>query len=554
MTAGFRTWSTKWRRPAVAVAAAIAGCFVIANAAPAWGAPAPSAAAQDQQTETFSYTGSDQTWTVPSGVNSATFTAYGAQGAQMAFNGGYGGIATSSIWVNPGDVIHLEVGGMGLQRPPSDPAQCILTAPAKPLVHADGPQATASDQTGGWNGGGSGGHNGNCGSAGGGGASDVRIGGDDLGDRKLVAGGGGGGSGNLIFEQAGGGGFPNGGSANGDGGGSGGDQAGHSGSGQLGQGSVGADPNVISGPGGGGGGGYYGGGGGQPGLAGGGGSSYGPTGTVFTNEAWTGNGKITVTFGGTPPTINDLAPRFGQAGSGIYVQGTNLDNSMVTTFGSTAVYGAICDSSTNCWVQVPPGSGTVSVRVLMNGQQTEASAASQFTYLDGPLTLSSISPQAAPPGAAVTLTGNAFVPDSDWTVVYFNGQTKVNTACMSATTCYADVPDGLPIGPGTVKVTTMAGSTNTLPFTVLPSVTQLGPAAGPAAGGTVVYVTGTGFSTTPGATTVTFGGHSATAVGCASTTMCTAVSPPGSGTVNVEVTVAGLQSPAAPVNRFTYGN
>jgi hypothetical protein len=143
----------------------------------------------------------------------------GASG--MAFNGGYGGVATSSISVNPGEVIHLEVGGMGLQRPPSDPAQCILTAPAKPLVHADGPQATASDQTGGWNGGGSGGQNGNCGSAGGGGASDVRTGGDDLGDRKLVAGGGGGGSGNLFFEQAGGGGFPNGGSANGDGGGSG---------------------------------------------------------------------------------------------------------------------------------------------------------------------------------------------------------------------------------------------------------------------------------------------------------------------------------------------
>ena len=100
----------------------------------------------------------------------------------------------------------------------------------------------------------------------------------------------------------------------------------------------------------------------------------------------------------------------------------------------------------------------------------------------------------------------------------------------------------------------MAGSTNTLPFTVLPSVTQLGPAAGPAAGGTVVIVIGTGFSTTPGATTVTFGGHSATAVGCTSTNMCTAVSPPGSGTVNVQVTVAGQQSPAAPANRFTYSH
>jgi hypothetical protein len=36
---------------------------------------------------------------------------------------------------------------------------------------------------------------------------------------------------------------------------------------------------------------------------------------------------------------------------------------------------------------------------------------SQFTYLDGPLSLSSISPQAAPAGAVVTLTGAAFVPE-----------------------------------------------------------------------------------------------------------------------------------------------
>jgi hypothetical protein len=53
---------------------------------------------------------------------------------------------------------------------------------------------------------------------------------------------------------------------------------------------------------------------------------------------------------------------------------------------------------------------------------------------------------------------------------------------------------------------------------------------------------------------VTFGAHSATAVGCASTTMCTVVSPAGSGTVDIRVTVAGQQSPAASVDRFTYGN
>src|SRR5207237_5516897 len=49
------------------------------------------------------------------------------------------------------------------------------------------------------------------------------------------------------------------------------------------------------------------------------------------------------------------------------------------------------------------------------------------------------------------------------------------------------------------------------------TVTGLSPTSGPAAGGTVVTITGTGFDTS-GATSVRFGASAATAVGCASAT------------------------------------
>ena len=53
------------------------------------------------------------------------------------------------------------------------------------------------------------------------------------------------------------------------------------------------------------------------------------------------------------------------------------------------------------------------------------------------------------------------------------------------------------------------------------------PTSGLAAGGTVVTITGIGFSVTPGATQVVFGGAGATAVSSNSTTSCSATSPAG---------------------------
>ncbi len=227
--------------------------------------------------QTYSTPGS-YTWTVPAGVTSVTVTAYGAQGgaATNGSIGGYGGSATGTLAVTPGQTLYIYVGGQGV-----------------------------NGGAGGYNGGGSG----STSSAGGGGASDVRQGGSALANRKIVAAGGGG-AGNNCGSADEDGGF-GGGSTGGTGWqcaaqtsyvGVGGTQTGGGASlGGIGTaGALGVGGNAGNLHGGGGGGGYYGGGAASYG-GGGGGSSYtgGVTGGSTTANARAGNGYITITAPGT---------------------------------------------------------------------------------------------------------------------------------------------------------------------------------------------------------------------------------------------------------------
>ncbi len=83
------------------------------------------------------------------------------------------------------------------------------------------------------------------------------------------------------------------------------------------------------------------------------------------------------------------------------------------------------------------------------------------------------------------------------------------------------------------------------------TVTKVTPETGPEFAATSVTIRGTGFSTTPGATTVSFGAQPATNVACKSSTLCTALSPYGAeGTVPVTVTV-GSSTSTSPIS-FTF--
>ena len=69
---------------------------------------------------TFSYTGSAQTWTAPSGVSSITFDVQGAQGGDAdragytgAQYGGFGGRVQGTLSVTAGNTYQIYVGGKG---------------------------------------------------------------------------------------------------------------------------------------------------------------------------------------------------------------------------------------------------------------------------------------------------------------------------------------------------------------------------------------------------------------------------------------------------------
>jgi hypothetical protein len=271
-----------------------------------------AAAAAGNVTVTFN-TPEATTWTVPTGVTSATFDVRGAQGASnpnpaSQFSGGNGADVQGTVSVTPGDVVDLTVAGQ------------------------------ASGRTGGFGGGANGGAAQRASGFGGGGASSVALSGSTL----LIAAGGGGASGNgggggdsgspgTVINLPQGRGAPGGaGTQTGPGsGGAGGSAASICSSGPgidglpgadgaLGAGGQGGDgPDEFSRAGGGGGGGYYGGGGGGSGAfcttqrvfgaagGGGGGSSHfdsSVTGQSLTEGAQSGNGAITVTF------FDDVSP------------------------------------------------------------------------------------------------------------------------------------------------------------------------------------------------------------------------------------------------------
>jgi hypothetical protein len=253
---------------------------------------------------TYSTVGTD-TFTAPPGVTSVTFAAFGAQGGSFApFRfGGLGGSGTSAVSVTAGQILQVNVGGVGGNDGSAVP-------------------------NGGFNGGGSGGDAAANG-AGGGGGSDVRTSPFGLADRVVVGGGGGG----VGPTNGGAGGGTTGGSGSNDEDGKGGTQAvgGAGGAengnpGGFGFGGAGADATgITSGGGAGGGGGYYGGGGGS-GFSGGfhgvggGGSGFG---TTLASGVQSGNGLVTATYaGGSLRVVKTLSPATDPGKFNLQIDGT----------------------------------------------------------------------------------------------------------------------------------------------------------------------------------------------------------------------------------------
>ena len=244
------------------------------------------------------------------------------------------------------------------------------------------------------------------------------------------------------------------------------------------------------------------------------------------------------------PTVTGISPASGSTAGGtkVTLTGTNLSGATGVSFGGAA--GKITsDSGTQITATSPAGTGTVNVTVTTKGG---TSGAARFTYTVSAPTLTGISPASGSTagGTKVTLTGTNLSGASG---VGFGG-TGAAIDSDSSTQITVTSPAGT-AGTVNVTVTTPGGTSGAVHFTYAvpaPAITGISPSSGPAAGGTSVTISGANLN---GATSVSFGGTSAS-IGSDSGTQITVTSPAGTaGTVNVTVTTPGGTSGAV---QFTY--
>jgi len=171
-----------------------------------------------------------------------------------------------------------------------------------------------------------------------------------------------------------------------------------------------------------------------------------------------------------------------------------------------------------------------------------------------PPTIKKLEPSQGPAagGTTVTINGTGFTGATKVTFGSLEGtKLKVESGTKITVSTPAETTGSVP-----VTVTTPGGEASSKkPFKFgLPTVTHLSPSGGPAAGATLVTITGSGFAPGVGTTTFEFGHNDGTSVQCSSTTECTVVSPAGSvGTVDVRAGVGAAESKKnPPADQYTY--
>lgn len=260
-------------------------------------------------------------------------------------------------------------------------------------------------------------------------------------------------------------------------------------------------------------------------------------------------------------TVTGVSPSSGSTagGTAIVVTGSGFGTSGVPLVTAVDVgpnpatsFSVVNNTTLN--VTTPAGvAGTVDIVVTTNVANTNT-AADNFTY-GAPPTVTLVSPNfcTAAGGTAITITGTNL---SGATVVNFGAATATPSA-VGATSITVTCPVSAVDGPVDVQVTTPFGqSANTVAdnFTYTfgaPTVAAVSPRAGLIAGGTVVTITGTGFTGSP---VVTFGGTNGTGVLVNNPTSITATAPAhAAGIVDVIVQTTNGTSTNTAADDYFYG-
>ena len=246
------------------------------------------------------------------------------------------------------------------------------------------------------------------------------------------------------------------------------------------------------------------------------------------------------------PAVTAVEPGVGPTSGGttVTITGANLSGVVAVTFGGVPAASVTVVSATKLTAVTPAGSGVADVAVATPGGQTTLAGA--FAFVPAPA-VTAVVPAVGPTsgGTTVTITGTNL---SGVTAVTVGGSAAASFAVVSATELTAVTP----AGSGTVDVTVVTSGgeitfADAFTYAPAPAITAVTPSAGPLAGGTTVTITGAGLD---GTTSVTFDGVPATGVMVVSATGLTAVTPAGTGTV--DVTLISTGGAVTAVDAYTY--
>ncbi|MEO8541366.1 MAG: IPT/TIG domain-containing protein [bacterium] len=239
-------------------------------------------------------------------------------------------------------------------------------------------------------------------------------------------------------------------------------------------------------------------------------------------------------------------------GTGFGTSGTPLVTA-VTVGGTPATTFAVVNDTTLNVTTPAHAAGLVDI-VVTTDVANANTAGDNFTYYATPA-VTGVSPLGGVigGGTSVTIAGSGF---TGATGVTFGGAagsglvvTNDNSITVTSPAHAAGLVDVLVSNPVATSANTAAD--NFRYGTTTPSVVSLTPTTGPIVGGTVVTVTGTGFT---GATGVTFGGTAGTALTITSDTSLTVTSPGHlAGVADVIVTTPSGASPNTSADNYTYG-
>jgi hypothetical protein len=271
--------------------------------------------------------GTADTWTVPAGLEQATFAVAGAQGGSVAGQGtgGAGGELSATLTVSPGTTYDIEVGASGGNGVTtfSGPSDDAGGAPGGANSACFEQYADYQEYY-------------QCG-GGGGGASIVGLGGTAPSDWELVAGGGGGGG---VDEAA------NGGNGGGLSGGTGGFEGGSGGTQSC---SSAGQPN----------------GGAPPGPAGGGGGGYCGGESGFANAQYGGGGGGSGFI--TPSAVSGMFQETTNAGAGSVVITYSATATSLTTRSRTTISGTFGDETVTFSATLSAGGSGVGDQTISFG-------------------------------------------------------------------------------------------------------------------------------------------------------------------------------------------